>query len=203
MFTGLVLGTAKVGTLVKKKTTATLALTPNFKLGKVSLGESIALNGCCLTVSKKKKEVLFFDISTETLKRTNLGAKKKGDLVNLERSLRLSDRLGGHLVLGHVDNVGKVFTIKKNKKFWEIKFIHPSKGERYLVSKGCITVDGVSLTVNLKQKSQTGSCFVAYVIPHTLKCTSLHALKEGDKVNLEYDIIAKYVEKKYGFKKSH
>jgi len=132
-----------------------------------------------------------------------LGAKQKGDLVNLEKSLRLGDRLGGHLVLGHVDDVGKVSGIKKNKKFWEIEFVYSQKDARYLVSKGCITVDGVSLTVNLKKGLHQDSRFVVYVIPHTLKWTTFHALKKGDAVNLEYDIIAKYVEKKYGFKKPH
>lgn len=155
------------------------------------IGESICVSGCCLTVVAMTEGVLHFDAGPETLARTSLGARQVGDRVNLERSLRLSDRLGGHLVTGHVDCTGEL-VLRRDLGAWsEMWFRFPAKYAGQIAAKGSIAVDGVSLTVVEAQTEQ----FSVQLIPHTLEVTTLGTLKTGDVVNLETDLLAKYVER--------
>lgn len=155
----------------------------------VRLGDSIAINGCCLTVVAQDQDRLEFQAGVETLRCTNLGNLAAGDVVNLERSLRAGDRLGGHFVTGHVDGVGRV-TSRVDDDTWSTFWISvPSELSRYLAPKGCIAVDGVSLTV----VQVTGEQFSVALIPHTLQHTTLGGRCVGDAVNIETDLLAKYV----------
>jgi riboflavin synthase len=178
MFTGIV---QAVGSIEKLHPHVVAA--GRLSLGDVRIGDSISVQGCCLTVVKKAKGRLWFDVSKETL-RVTAGLDRPG-AVNLEKSLGLGDRLGGHLVTGHVDGVGRLL----KKKGSEYTFEAPKKLARYIARKGSICLDGVSLTVN-KAKGRT---FEVNLIPHTLKVTTLGRLAAGDTVNLEVDLVARYV----------
>ena len=156
----------------------------------VRVGDSIAVNGVCLTVVKKDGAVFTVDVSRETLNCT-VGLERQGGHVNLEKSLRLSDRLGGHLVSGHVDGVGEVVAFNDIGESWRLAVRAPQKLAKYIATKGSITINGVSLTVN----HVAGSEFDVNLIPHTLEATTLNELKAGSKVNLEIDLIARYVER--------
>ncbi len=159
--------------------------------GDSDVGASIAVNGVCLTVVERSGEHLAFDLSEETLARTSLGRLKQGDPVNLERPLTLSSRLGGHLVQGHVDGVGEVTGLEPDEPGGALMTVKPPQDlRRYLVEKGSVSVDGVSLTV----AAFDGDRFSVALIPHTLNATTLGANKVGDPVNLEVDVIAKYLE---------
>lgn len=155
----------------------------------ISLGDSIAVNGCCLTVVKKTGRRLTVDVSPETLRRTNLVDLHEDDAVNLERPLKVSDRLGGHWVTGHVDAVGQISRIDSSGDFTTFRFRAPAAVARLLVPKGSIAVDGISLTVN----ECTSRSFSVAIIPFTLAHTNLQRRGVGDRVNLEADIIGKYV----------
>jgi len=156
----------------------------------VALGDSIAVNGVCLTVVEIQGNDFTVDVSRETLSCT-AGLGKQGARVNLEKALRLSDRLGGHLVSGHVDGVGEVVAFNDLGESWRLVVRAPHALSRYIAMKGSITINGVSLTVNLV----AGSEFEVNLIPHTLEVTTLQELKAGAKVNLEIDLIARYVER--------
>ena len=156
----------------------------------VRVGDSIAVNGVCLTVVKKDGAVFTVDVSRETLNCT-VGLERQGGHVNLEKALRLSDRLGGHLVSGHVDGVGEVVAFNDIGESWRLVVRAPQKLAKYIATKGSITINGVSLTVN----HVAGSEFDVNLIPHTLEATTLNELKAGSKVNLEIDLIARYVER--------
>jgi riboflavin synthase len=151
------------------------------------LGESVAINGCCLTVVAW--DPLRFDLSDETLSRTNLGHLKPGDHVNLERAMRPTDRFGGHIVQGHVEGLGRILAIDPSED--GVTFRFAVDGDRYLIDKGSIAIDGISLTVIDPSHGE----FKVAVIPHTLKATNLGSRSIGDSVNIEYDVIAKHVEK--------
>lgn len=153
----------------------------------VQEGESVSVNGCCLT--HVGGDDLTFDLSEETLRCTNLGDLKSGDKVNLETAIKAGAPMGGHFVLGHVDAVGEFI----GKESDEYRFTLPKEGARYLVQKGSIAINGVSLTVVLREGDET--TFSVALIPHTLEKTNLGDLKPGDKVNLEYDLLAKLLEK--------
>ncbi len=157
----------------------------------VQLGDSIAVNGCCLTVVEIEGAQLSFDAGSETLSRTNLGRLDNGSPVNLERSLRIGDRLGGHYVSGHIDAVGELHERQDDEDWSTFWFQVPRVVSKHLVGKGSIAVDGVSLTV----VSVTEDRFSVALIPHTLEVTTLGRLTVGDPVNLETDLLAKYVER--------
>jgi riboflavin synthase len=180
MFTGIV---TAVGRIEKLKPLQ--VATGRLPLAEVRIGDSICVQGCCLTVVKKAKGRLWFDVSRETL-RVTAGLDRLGE-VNLEKSLGLGDKLGGHLVTGHVDGVGIV--LKHSKGFLQVKA--PKALSRYVARKGSITLDGVSLTVNRVK----GATFEVNLIPHTLKATTLKRLERGTKVNLEIDLVARYLER--------
>jgi len=194
MFTGLVEG---VGTIVAVTSMAEglrLAVQTSFPASELTLGESVAVAGSCLTVVALDPPRASFEVSPETLACTTFPLKKVGDRVNLERALRIGDRLGGHLVTGHVDGIGVVRELRPGPAHIQMKFELPAPLARFVIEKGSIAVDGVSLTVNLC----TGNTFTVNVIPHTARATTLAALKKGDRVNLETDIIGKYVARLLG-----
>lgn len=156
----------------------------------ITLGDSIAVNGCCLTVVRKAGRRLVVDVSPETLKRTSLADLREGGRVNLERPLQLNDRLGGHMVTGHVDAVGQITGVEPSGDFTFFRFRAPAAVGRLLVPKGSVAVDGISLTVN----ECTSRSFSVAIIPFTLAHTNLQDRGVGDRVNLEADIIGKYVQ---------
>ncbi len=157
----------------------------------LALGESVAVNGCCLTVTAHDAETCRFEAGPETLRRTNLGDLRNGDRVNLERSLRVGDRLGGHIVQGHIDGVGRIERILSDGAWVMIWFACPPELSAQMVSKGSVAVDGVSLTLVDVEDGR----FSVALIPHTLAHTTLGFKRPGDPVNLETDLLAKYVQK--------
>ena len=191
MFTGLIQDVGKVVSLQLSKKSATLVVETGLPVRSMEFGASIAVNGACLTVTKKGKDRFAVDVSPETLKRTSLAILGIGSLVNLERPLRLRDGLGGHLVTGHVDGVAVVESMESQGEFTFFTFRIPAQLGSFLVSKGSIAVDGVSLTIN--ECSRKG--FSVAIIPFTLEHTNLRARRVGDKVNIETDLIGKYVQK--------
>ena len=191
MFTGIIEGAGKI---IGKRTVGggiAYDFEAGFDLTEPEEGESIAVSGACLTAYNIRGRSFSADVSPETLSRTKLGLIGPGTIVNLERALKLSDRLGGHLVSGHVDCLATVASRKEIGNYTIFSFSLPSEQGRYIIEKGSITIDGVSLTVN----SCGSGHFAVSVIPHTLKITTLGTLKVGSKVNIEVDIIGKYVEK--------
>ncbi|PIR20673.1 MAG: riboflavin synthase [Deltaproteobacteria bacterium CG11_big_fil_rev_8_21_14_0_20_47_16] len=197
MFTGIIEGTGKVKKIEKNQEGVRLEVEVHFNLDDLNVGDSIAINGVCLTVTSRLGHTFWADLATETLKITNLSQLQVGSSVNVERPLRVGDRLGGHFVQGHVDAVSPVLDIQDLGNTKEITIEIPSNIFRYIVDKGSVTVDGVSLTV----ARSTETSFTVCVIPHTQLQTTFHALKVGDRVNLEVDILGKYVEK-LGFMES-
>jgi|Deesub1362B_J571_1020462.scaffolds.fasta_scaffold00080_36 riboflavin synthase len=191
MFTGLVRELGIVESLRKRADITKLAVRSEEISKESQLGDSISVNGVCLTVTSLEGELLSFDLSDETLRNTNLGMLKKGDYVNLEPSLRPSDRLGGHIVTGHVDGIGRIKSKTRVGETFHVEIETPEALMRYIVKKGSIAVDGISLTVaDLSERS-----FKVVIIPHTAKVTTIGYKKVGDTVNLETDIIGKYIEK--------
>jgi riboflavin synthase len=162
-------------------------------LADVALGDSIAINGACLTVVEKTEQSFVVDVSRESLNRT-AGLDKAGE-VNLEKALTLADRLGGHLVSGHVDGLGVVSKFEPVGESWELVIIAPKDIAKYFAYKGSVVVNGVSLTVNRVTDREADCEFSINLIPHTIQVTTLKHLKVGDKVNLEVDLIARYVER--------
>jgi len=191
MFTGIIEGT---GTIAGKRTLGggiVLDLTAHFDLHNPQEGESIAVSGVCLTAYNISGRTFFADVSPETLSRTKLGLLGVGATVNLERALQLHSRLGGHIVSGHVDCLATVSRIDKAGDYTIFTFTLPTVYNRYIIEKGSVTIDGISLTVNACQAGD----FSVSIIPHTMKVTTLGGLRVGSKVNIEVDIIGKYVEK--------
>jgi riboflavin synthase len=191
MFSGII---ADVGTIVSaqdREGGLRLSVsTEDLGMQDVTLGDSIAVSGICLTVVKIENKTFTVDVSRETLDCT-VGLDKQGRLVNLEKALRLADRLGGHLVSGHVDGVGEVVAFNDIGESWRLIVRAPKPLAKYIAVKGSITIDGVSLTVN----HVAGAEFEVNLIPHTLAVTTLNQLSTGAKVNLEIDLIARYVER--------
>jgi len=192
MFTGIVEDLGEVKGLKRKSKDVVFTFkVGNINLNEVVLGDSISVNGTCLTVTSLGKKTFTVDASHETLAKTNLGNLKVGKKVNLERALKAGDKLGGHIVNGHVDGVGKVKSKTKKGESFEFRFSAPKDLSKYIVEKGSVAIDGVSLTVNAVE----GTEFVVNIIPYTQEATTFSDLRKGSAVNIECDIIGKYVEK--------
>jgi riboflavin synthase len=197
MFTGIIEGVGRIKKVQAQASHRRLEIESPFSLKGTKLGDSIAINGCCLTATKIQGRTFSADVSPETLSLTNIGELKAGSRVNLERPLRLSDRLGGHLVQGHVDGVGKLvkkaFVKAKPEGYWLLEVDVPKHLHAYMVDKGSVTVDGISLTVNRAKAGRISLC----IIPHTQERTTLVDKTIGAKLNLEADILLKYLEKMF------
>ena len=189
MFTGLVEDVGTIRGLRLQNDSAVLTVKTKLPVRAMARGASIAVNGACLTVVEKRRDSFIVDVSPETLSRTNLETLSVGGRVNLERPMRLADRLGGHLVTGHVDGVGVIAAIEKQGEFTIVNFEVPADLGALLVPKGSVAVDGISLTVNSCRKRG----FSVALIPFTLSHTNLRGRQVGDKVNVETDLIGKYV----------
>ncbi|HVT31107.1 MAG TPA: riboflavin synthase [Rhodanobacteraceae bacterium] len=192
MFTGIIEATGRVARVEPRGGDVRLLIDAGaFDLRDVAIGDSISVSGACLTAVAIENGMLAFDVSTETLSRTSIGALGIGARVNLEKALRLSDRLGGHLVSGHVDGIGSVVAIQADARSQRWTFELPAELARYAAPKGSIAIDGVSLTIN----EVDGNRFGVSLIPHTIGVTTLGDRKVGDPVNIEVDMIARYVER--------
>lgn len=191
MFTGIVEGLGKVKRLTRKGADAVLEIEAGISLEEVSPGDSIAVNGACLTVTSRNQNVFQADVSAETLSRTTLGFLQAGHKVNLEKSLRIGGFVGGHFVLGHVDATGRILSQTQKSGSLILAVEMNDNISRYIVEKGSVAIDGISLTVNKLEKSR----FYVNIIPHTAANTTLVMKKEADLVNIETDILGKYVEK--------
>jgi len=199
MFTGLVETRATIAEVRAEPPGKRLLVHVPCFAGEASLGESVAVNGCCLTVVEIQGDRLAFEAGPETLQRTNLGGLVAGNFVNLERSLRLSDRLGGHLVTGHIDGLATLER-REDSGAWSVFWFRTSpQWAAQMVSKGSIAVDGVSLTLVDVEAER----FSVALIPHTLDLTTLGGLRPGDVVNLETDLLAKYVQKQLAYDSPH
>lgn len=193
MFTGIIEELGKIEKLLRKGEGAIIAVRAPLVAPQLSIGESIAVNGACLTVVAIERPTFQADVMSETLNKTNLGKLKAGDMVNLERALRLGERLSGHLVSGHIDGLGRIISKQRKANAIGLKVEVPSSLARYIVSKGSIAVDGVSLTV----ADVADSLFTVSIIPHTAELTTLGEKSAGSEVNIEVDILGKYVEKMF------
>ena len=192
MFTGLIQAVGRIAEIESGKQDIRLRIdTGKLPLEEVSLGDSIATSGVCLTVTDLPGDGFWADVSPETLSLTTLGGKGVGDPVNLETSLTLSTPLGGHLVSGHVDGVGHVEQIIEDDRFWRVRIRSPANLARYIAMKGSICVDGTSLTVN----QVAGNAFDLTIIPQTWEETVFSEYQVGSPVNLEVDVIARYLER--------
>ncbi len=191
MFTGLVEGIGKVKELSRFGEDLSLTISPLFDMSDLRIGDSVSVDGVCLTVTRVDPGAFRLDVSSETLSRSTLAAVTVGSEVNLERALRLTDRLGGHLVLGHVDGVGRILKKGQKQRSWVLRFGVDAGLLRYVIEKGSVAVDGISLTVNRCDDHS----FEVNVIPQTGKETGILKKKVGDPVNVETDLIGKYVEK--------
>ena len=196
MFTGIV---QAIGKLRQEKSLLEIEILDNFF--DFAIGDSIAVDGICLTVKEIFQRKFTVDVSEETLKKTTLGLKSKNQFVNLEPALRISDRLGGHIVSGHIDGLGEIINIEKLEKSWLLSIKWRNEDfSRYIVDKGSICVNGISLTV--AEYKNNGEIFTIAIIPHTWHNTNLKNLSIGDNVNLEADALIKYVEKLLLFDKT-
>jgi len=192
MFTGIIVGTGKV-TKIDQQTKNRSAIQMTVNLGKyakgLKIGQSVAINGVCLSATKISINYCIFEMIDETTKKTDLGNVKAGSTVNVERSLKVGDRLEGHFVLGHIDGVATITKIEKKPKEVKFWFKVPKKLARYVVKKGSIALDGISLTVVDAKKDLASVC----LIPHTIKVTNFKSKNVGDKLNIETDILGKYI----------
>ncbi|MGA8658413.1 MAG: riboflavin synthase [Chthoniobacterales bacterium] len=192
MFTGIIESTGLVEVLRETEVPGTFELVMRTSLAKeLQAGDSLASNGCCLTTVGRTVSTVRFDLLAETVRRTNLGTLKSGDVVNLERPLPASGRFDGHIVQGHVDATGDVLAIERAGRDHRIEISFPSEFAHYVAFKGSIAVNGISLTVAEIQHGR----FATWIIPHTWEVTNLRLLHPGVSVNLEFDLIAKYVER--------
>ena len=191
MFTGIVEGLGKVKRLTMKGADAVLEIEALIDLNDIALGDSIAVNGACLTVTARNQNIFNTDVSAETLSITNLKRLHTGDKVNLEKSLRVGGYLGGHFVLGHIDATGRILSQTQKSGSLILAVEIDDRFSRYIVEKGSVAIDGISLTVNKFEKGR----FYVNIIPHTADKTTIVMKKEGDWVNIETDILGKYVEK--------
>src|SRR4030042_49777 len=194
MFTGIIEDKGKVLGIEYRGQGKKLTIELPSYLTEVQLGDSININGVCLTIVKKMKRTMELDLSQETLQKSILGELREGDQVNLERALRLTDRLGGHIVTGHIDGRGKILEKKEERDFLRLRIRIPESISRYVVQKGSIAIDGISLTVNESQNEE----IQLTLIPYTIEKPTLMDKQVGDRVNVEADVLGKYVEKLFG-----
>ncbi|NCY22043.1 riboflavin synthase [bacterium] len=197
MFTGIVEEAGVVQAVTRRGKGWSLEVEAGSIMAGMKIGDSVAVNGCCLTVTEVKGKRLIFDLLDETKAKTNLQSAQVGTRVNLESSLKADGKLGGHFVTGHIDGTAKVTKWGRSAEDWELEAEVPPGLEHYLVPKGCVAIDGISLTIGKVE----GRRFNVWIIPHTYEVTTLRDRKEGDKVNLECDLLAKYVERMIGSKK--
>jgi len=191
MFTGIIEGSGTISGIKPSGQSRRMAINADYKLDNTKIGDSIALNGACLTVVSFSGRRFEVDVSPETVAKTTLGKAKIGDRVNLERALRISDRIDGHLVSGHIDGIGTIKSRKTQENAIIITFNIPESVSYYIITKGSVAVDGISLTVNECHHQS----FQVSIIPHTAKLTTLGFKKISDSVNVETDMIGKYVER--------
>jgi riboflavin synthase len=192
MFTGIIVATGRVTAIAETGGDLELAIeAAGLDFGRMAVGDSISVQGVCLTVTRMRELTFYADVSRETMARTTLGGLRPGSRVNLEPSLRAGDALGGHWVSGHVDAVGTLRAIVQDGRSWRLGFELPAALMRFVAAKGSICVDGVSLTVN----NVGGRRFDVNIIPHTHQVTTLGELKVDDGVNIEIDVIARYLER--------
>ena len=189
MFNGIIKNTGKISKVYKKNNNCIIEISSKMKFEKKEIGSSISCSGACLTIEKCKKNFVKFYVSSETLNKTIFKSSKKGDVINLEKSLKYGHRISGHFVQGHVDTTSLVNKINYVGKSWVINFKLSDKYKKYLIPKGSISINGVSLTIAKILKYG----FQIAVIPHTLKLTNLIYLKEKDLVNVEFDVLGKYI----------
>jgi len=201
MFTGIIERTGRVVSITGNttaghgKSSITQLLIESGVDFATEIGDSVAVNGCCLTVTSNKMKMLAFDISSESLNCTNLGDLEEGQEVNLERAMRMGDRLGGHIVSGHVDGYGEIAHVNKQPDGWDIHISLGSELGKYIIPKGSICVEGVSLTVNMVKDSGNETLISVMLIPTTVTLTNLKNLHLGQRVNIEVDMLSKYVER--------
>ena len=191
MFNGIIKHTGKISKIYKNNNNCIIEILSKIKFSKNEIGSSISCSGACLTLEKYKGNLSKFYISKETLNRTNFKSSNKGDLINLEKSLKYGDRISGHFAQGHVDTTSIIKKIDFVGKSWIVNFKLPKKYKKYLIQKGSITINGVSLTISKILKDG----FQIVAIPQTLKLTNLMYLKEKDVVNIEFDVLGKYIKK--------
>ena len=191
MFTGLIEDVGRASALERRGGAALLRVETSLPVERIAIGDSVAVNGACLTVVAKTGRELSFDVSPESLDTTTLGRLRGGSAVNLERALQLGDRLGGHIVTGHIDCLGHLSRSRELSGNRELEFTLPPGNARYLVAKGSVAINGISLTVNRVSQNS----FSVNIIPLTQTETTLSTLAIGDEVNIETDIIGKYVER--------
>ena len=192
MFTGIIVGTGRIVSIEEKGGDLELAIdAAAIEAARMNLGDSISVQGVCLTVTRREGTWFHADVSRETMSKTTLGALRPGSRVNLEPSLRAGDALGGHMVSGHVDAVGRLASAHQDARSWRLEFELPAALMRFVPPKGSICIDGVSLTVN----QATGRRFDINIIPHTREVTTLGELSVGAGVNIEIDVIARYLDR--------
>ena len=192
MFTGIISAIGNINAIEHKGGDCRLTInTGKLSLSDTQLGDSIAVNGVCLTAVELRKQHFCADVSNETLSRTTLKNAVVGTPVNLELALTPTTRMGGHIVSGHVDGIGELIELKPDARSWRLLFKAPDELAKYIAEKGSITINGISLTVN----AVNGALFSVNIVPHTLKETTLAGIKVGDKVNLEVDLLARYLER--------
>ncbi len=189
MFTGIICDTGEIVRALDEGGLRRVLIRTGFDVSKIDMGASIACDGCCLTVVEKVDDCFAVDVSNETLSKTTLGDWVEGTEVNLERSLKMGDEMGGHIVTGHVDAVATLEELTKDGGSYRLVFSVPETLAHYLAPKGSVALAGISLTVN----EVDGNSFGVNIIPHTWEVTSIHGWKTGDKVNLEVDMLARYV----------
>ena len=193
MFNGIIIKQGKIEKIIRQSKNSILLLKSNMKFNQREIGSSISCNGACLTIYKIEKNITYFFLSNETLSRSTFKNSRVGENINLEKSITFGKRISGHYLQGHIDSTSKILKIKNVGKTWFIKFSINKKDMKYLVEKGSIGINGVSLTISKLLKN----AFEISVIPHTLKLTNLSNLKKGNKVNIEFDLVGKYLNNIY------
>jgi len=191
MFSGIIKNTGKIQKISKSNKNCSIHISSKIKFTKKEIGSSISCSGVCLSLEQHRKNLIKFYLSKETMNRTNFKYLNKGDIINLEKSLKFGDRISGHYVQGHVDTTAKIVEIKFVGKSWFINFKLANKYKKYLIEKGSITINGISLTLSKILKNG----FQIVVVPQTLRFTNLICVKKNDIVNIEFDVLAKYIKK--------